>query len=90
MVENPRYDVNKAKLEVIADTLDAFYCHLFLRFKQTGSCLTIWVTTVTGVVLLAKTFCDFCVHVTMVPPLTFTRIEMVIFSPFPYSTYLSA
>ena len=43
----------------IFQTLDAFDCRLFLHTKQTGSYLTVGVTTVTGTVLLVREFRDF-------------------------------
>ena len=45
--------VNNKKLEGFVKDLDIFDRCLSLRTKQTGSCLTVRGTTVTGTVLLA-------------------------------------
>ena len=61
-------DFNKAELEVIFDTLNAFYCRIFLRAKQTGSWMTVRSTTVTSTVISAMEFCDFfCVRYNVTP-----------------------
>ena len=64
-----RGGINDAKIEVIVDTLDDFYCCLILTSKQMGSSLTIQGNMVTGTVLSATQFRDFlCVLYNFTPP----------------------
>ena len=61
-------DVNDSKLEGIVKVLDILDRRIFLCAKHTGSWMTIWVTTVTGIVLSAMGFRGFFMHITMLPP----------------------
>ena len=63
-----RDDINEAKIEVIIHTFDKFDHCLLICSKQTRSWLTVQGTTVTGTVLLAMKFRDFCVNFIMLPP----------------------
>ena len=61
-------DINDAKLEVIVMDLNTLYHCIFLHTKLNGSWLTVWVTVVTGTVLLAMKFRDFwCTHYNVTP-----------------------
>ena len=77
-------------MEGVFETLDAYGGQLFLRAKQMGSWMNIWGTTVNVTVLLTMQFSGFCVHVTMLPPLTFKINVMVALGNFLYVTYLAA
>ena len=59
------------KLKVLVGDLKSPDLHIILISKNTGSCMNVWGTKVTGTVLLAAEFRDFCVHVMMLSPIVF-------------------
>ena len=60
---------NNIKLKEIVENLKASERRFILRAKNTGSWMNIPVTTVTGIVLAAKEFCDFlCARYDVTPP----------------------
>ena len=61
-------DTNKAKLKWLVKYLESLDLCLVLRAKNTGSWLTVQGTLVTGTVLLAKGFRNFCPRIMMLPP----------------------
>ena len=58
------------KIWRLVDNLKATYRCLILRTKHIDSWPTLRVTTVTGTLLAATRFCDFCTQITMLSPLT--------------------
>ena len=61
---------NDAKLQGVFSNQYAFEKRLILCAKHMGACLSIWGTTVTGIVIAATEFRDFYVLVTTFSPLT--------------------
>ena len=82
-----RDNANNAKLKGLVEDLEAPDRCLILRAKSTGSCLTLWCNTATVTVVMAAEFLVFCMHVMMLPPLTFKNVTASL-NPSPYLTYL--
>ena len=66
-------DANKSKLKGLVDALEEAYLRLIICAKNTGSWLTVQGTKVTGTVLEATEFCDFCTRVIMLPSPTLKK-----------------
>ena len=94
--EDRRYDqkirdyTNEAKLKGIVREPEALDLRLIVRAKTTGSWMTVRGTTVTGTVLAATYFCDFCARVMVLPPLTSKINATDALFTYPYVTDLSA
>ena len=78
MTKKTGHDAKDAKITGIVEDLEAPNGCLIIRTKNISSLMTVWGNTVTDAVLAATEFCGFCVHVTILPPLTLKNIHRML------------